>query len=197
MKLVWASILAALLFAATASAQVANAAGASGPGGSASPVAAPGDDFAPGVFLVVIFILCVVALIFLTVLFVAAIVGGALVLLTAFGVVSISILTGVARRSVSAAFRTFFLLSGSLIGMPIGIGALALLSRLMHDTLPWRVILPVGIILGSATGFLTAVAINFAWGKATARLLARPPRGFEVASAPVSVPNVGAESGIR
>jgi hypothetical protein len=197
MKLMWASILAAILFAATASAQATRAPGVLGQSSSALPVSAAGDDFAPGVFLAVVFFVCVGVGLLFTFLIVAAVVGGAIVLLTAFGVVSISILTGLARRSLSAAFRTFFLLSGTVIGIPAGIGGLAFLSRLMHNTLLWRVILPAGLLLGATAGFSAAMAVNFAWGKAVARLLARQPRGFEVASAPGAGPNVGAESGTR
>jgi hypothetical protein len=132
-----------------------------------------GDDFDPGLLLFVVVMLAACAF-----LVGAGLVGGivAFVLagaLTAFGIMSSSVVIGFIRRSPASGFRALFIQLGAVAGIPCGIGAMWLVSWLAHSQTSTAFRLLVGSVCGLACGVSVALLFNFAWGKAAGWLLKR------------------------
>jgi len=142
-----------------------------------SPAAEPDEIGSPMVagFLMLVLFVAFVAGLFL--LGFGAAVGIALIALagglTAFGIVSSSVVIGFLQRSVTAAFRALFLQLGAVAGIPCGIGATWLFTWLSHTDWSLGMHLWIGGLYGLLSGFLVALLFNFAWSSAVAWLIKR------------------------
>jgi hypothetical protein len=117
------------------------------------------NDFAPGLFIVIIIFFSVMAGAML-----AGTLAAGLVLFFLFGVVSAGIfstavMVGLYKRSVSAGFKTLVLLISTLGGIILGIGGLYLVDILFHLHLSHSVIAWSGLIGGLVGGILLGLAL--------------------------------------
>jgi len=119
------------------------------------------DDFEPGLFLIVL--ACV--LICIGVAFAGAVLGiGVMFILSVFfsiGVLSLSVASGIYKRSFMAGFRVFVVLAMSVLGTIGGIGVLMLANYLFDLHFTGRYLLLTGALGGLAGGLLLGVLLNW------------------------------------
>jgi hypothetical protein len=145
------------------------------------------DGFAPGLLVMVLIMLAAIVAALLIAAIIAAFLLACLLLLIACGIVSASVITGAARRSISTGFRTFFLSSAAVAGIPIGIFSLYLVLHWMHHARPLSMVATWGAVVGSLAGFCAAWMFNALWGAALARTMARlRNRSLQSACAPLN-----------
>lgn len=95
-------------------------------------------------------VVCVIALIVLVVL--CALVIGGIGVLLALGVVSSSVILGLARRRVSDGLRAAFVQVAAIFAMPLGIGSAWSAARMAHLGWRWYTSAAVGAVAGLAAG---------------------------------------------
>lgn len=119
----------------------------------------PEDDFSPGMLF---FALVGIGLIFICIGI--GIVLAAMALLVIFGLIatgilSASVIVGLNKKSFAKGFKTFLLLSGSIGGLGIGIGALYLINSFFHLQLTTTSSVLAGGISGLLGGLLLGLLI--------------------------------------
>jgi hypothetical protein len=121
------------------------------------------EEFNPALFLILV--VSVIALIIAAILALIALAIGLcaiFVLLTA-GTISTAVIVGYLRRSVSAGFRTFFIVAGAIIGLGSGVIAVCLVNAVKKVSwtlpLPWA----IGAMTGIGIGILCAWLFNQTW----------------------------------
>lgn len=122
-------------------------------------VANDDDGFDPAltvVFLVLVGIVCGAALIGAVIC--GIVLGGLFVLATA-GILSAGVLVGLYRRSVTAGFRTAFLLAFSLGGILVGAGGFYVVNRYFHLHFTTRTVLLAGAGGGLLGGLLLGLIV--------------------------------------
>jgi hypothetical protein len=133
------------------------------------PPAYPDDDFSPMLlFMLLIFLIAIVVGVIAAILVTICLVA----LLTA-GTISTAVIVGFLRRSVSAGFRTFFILAGAILGAGSGIIAICIVDALKQvswtSPLPWV----IGAAVGAGLGIFCAWLFNLAWSYVAKRLVQR------------------------
>ncbi|HEX7860892.1 MAG TPA: hypothetical protein VF773_11230 [Verrucomicrobiae bacterium] len=131
------------------------------------------DDFDPGLLLFVVVMLAACAFLVGAGLL-AGIVAFALTgALTAFGIMSSSVVIGFIRRSPASGFRALVIQLGAVAGIPCGIGAMWLVSWLADSQSSTAFRLLVGGVCGLSSGVAVALLFNFAWGRTSGWFLNR------------------------
>lgn len=96
--------------------------------------------------------------------FVGALVAGlimfSIIILTALGIISISFLAGLQKRSVTAGFKTFTYISSCIVGAVTGIAGVWVLFRLLNLDVNSQTTIITGIVSGFTGGLILAYFIN-------------------------------------
>jgi len=152
--------------AATAPAPIA-------PAATTAPATQPDDDFAPGLAIFALIVLLVLLFFALIALILAAIVGIALLILLLIGILSLSVLFGVLKRSVSAAAKALTIQLLALCGIPVGIALIWVLSHLLHRPIPAVATIFLGILCGAGSGAAVGYLLTKALSLLTAAIAKR------------------------
>ena len=119
------------------------------------------EDFAPGLFILLVFVLGGILVAFVFASIAAAILGAMLLGLTGAGILSVSIGMGLYKRSFYTGFKWFVYLSFSFCG----IGGVALIALLVHiygpKTYTFQTMLSWGIPAGFIGGLIAGWAVLF------------------------------------
>jgi len=123
-----------------------------------------------GLFALVMFLImgaiAIVFLVFAAIAIVLGIVAALIILfLLAVGILSTSVLFAFLRRSVGSGFRALFIQIGMVVGLPLGLAATWIASRLF--AVPGGRLLRYGAggICGVLAGFAVAILFNYLWGR--------------------------------
>lgn len=114
------------------------------------------DDFSPGMLF---FALAGISMVFICIGFGIAIaaVGFLLVFgLISIGILSTSVIVGLNKRSFTKGFKTLLMLSASIGGLGVGIGALYLINRLFDLHLS----LNSAVLIGAVSGIIGGVIVG-------------------------------------
>jgi hypothetical protein len=77
-----------------------------------------------------------------------------------FGILSVSVLAGIYKRSITAGFKTFLYITCPVAGIGIGVVGFYILTELFHLSISRQMGLVAGILGGLVGGLLMALAIH-------------------------------------
>jgi hypothetical protein len=131
------------------------------PAGGAGPVAPdPSADFSPYQFFgLLLFAAVLVTIVVLSIAFLV-LAGGLTLLLLIVGVLSVTMLVGLLKRSMSAAAKVLIIQVLALCGIPAGLLLMILITHLVHSQIEWWMVLTVGIVAGGTGGALVGILLN-------------------------------------
>ena len=134
------------------------------------PPDSPDAGFNPMLFLILVVTVVAIIIAAILALIALAICLGAIVVLLTAGTISTALIVGFLRRSVSAGFRTFFILIGAILGLGSGVIAVCIVNTLKKvswtSPLPWV----IGTVAGVGLGILCGWLFNQTWSYAARRL---------------------------
>jgi hypothetical protein len=128
------------------------------------------EDFDPSLWMFVLLMLGATLFVFLLLLLVIALLLVVSGMLVVVGIVSVSVATGVIRKSISTGFKVFFVVSGGIIGLLSGLLSAWLLVLFVHNDWKTSSVSLVGAFGGAVAGVTLAWLFNKVWNKVADRL---------------------------